>query len=83
MCIAIARADEAQTKPAGQSPLGLTVAILDFETDTPRCPELGSQISETLSATLTARGWDYPGGPHVDREGSFGTFDKSERPDKS
>ncbi|HEX4056414.1 MAG TPA: CsgG/HfaB family protein [Tepidisphaeraceae bacterium] len=59
----IAEADQPQTKPTSANPPGLTVAILDFETDTPGAPDLGSQISETLSATLSGE----PGFTLVDR----------------
>ncbi|MGD0770272.1 MAG: CsgG/HfaB family protein [Tepidisphaeraceae bacterium] len=60
---ATATADEPQTKPAAANPPGLTVAILDFETDTPGAPDLGGEISETLSATLSGE----PGFTLVDR----------------
>lgn len=39
--------------PAHRQAGSLTVAILDFETNTPATPELGKQIGEALTATLT------------------------------
>lgn len=44
----------AASRPADQQATrSLTVAILDFETNTPATPDLGKQIGEALTATLT------------------------------
>jgi TolB-like protein len=48
----------------GDSAAPLTVAILDFQSDAPGAPHLGDQISQTLSATLSAE----PGFTLVERE---------------
>ena len=63
----IALADPASkplaTQPAATSPAKLTVAILDFQANTPGSPELGQQIGETLLAALSGQ----PGYTLVDR----------------
>lgn len=41
---------------AATSATGLTVAILDFEANTPSTPELGKQIGDVLLATLSGEG---------------------------
>jgi hypothetical protein len=50
--LATAQTGQPTTKPAANSP-GLTVAILDFDTDTVSAPNLGSQIGETLAVMLS------------------------------
>jgi TolB-like protein len=42
--------EQASTQPADA---GVTIAILDFESDTPATPDLGKQISEVLMASLS------------------------------
>jgi hypothetical protein len=49
--------------PATAPANGLTVAILDFDANTPGNPELGKQIGETLTAVLTGE----PGFTLIDR----------------
>jgi len=53
------------TQPAATQPAdpAITVAVLDFESNTPGTPDLGKQISEVLSATLSGE----PGFQLVDR----------------
>ena len=46
-------ADAAEKAPDAAAPKALTVAVLDFAADTPGSPELGGQISEILTASLT------------------------------
>jgi curli biogenesis system outer membrane secretion channel CsgG len=56
-CALAAKPDKADAKPGNAMPkpaaAPLTVAILDFDTSSPGNPELGKQISEALTATLT------------------------------
>ena len=53
----------AEPNPLQTQPAGLTVAVLDFAADTPGEPELGKQISETVTVMLTGE----PGFRLVDR----------------
>jgi TolB-like protein len=72
------RAEAADAKPAhadaGQDAKPLTVAILDFETNTPATPDLGKQIAEALTATLTGE----DGFTLVDRASLARTLQESE-----
>jgi TolB-like protein len=55
LCSPLLAADKEPSKSkadAGQTP-SLTVAILDFDTNAPGSPDLGKQIGEALTATLT------------------------------
>jgi TolB-like protein len=53
----------AASAPASGKPADLTVALLDFTASAPGTPELGSQIGEVLTATLSSE----PGFRLVDR----------------
>ena len=53
----------ATTQASPQSAPQLTVALLDFSTDTPGTPDLGAQIGDVLTATLSGQ----PGYTLVDR----------------
>jgi TolB-like protein len=67
----------AQSPPLSQpstQPAGLSVAILDFSADVPGSDDLGKQIGETLTATLS----DQPGFILVDRATLARTLEEHE-----
>jgi len=72
-CGAVHAQSAPATEPATQS-VGLSVAILDFSADVPGSDNLGKQIGETLTATLS----DQPGFILVDRATLARTLEEHE-----
>jgi TolB-like protein len=52
ICIAGWQSCAALAQPS-TDPASLTIAVIDFDSDTPAAPQLGKQIGETLTATLS------------------------------